>query len=487
MSFASYEFLFKFLPLALVVVWIATAIGGARLFVPALAAVSVAFYASSSLAHLALLLTLIASSWLLSRLHAALNGGAIAGAAILAGVLVNLSTLGVWKYGDSLVEAINALTPFEAREPGLLMPLGISFYALQQIGYLLDLHKGRTRVRGLLDYAAFVLFFPQLLAGPIVRHKRMGAEFDRVRAGVPLSERLDMAGQGFFWIAMGLFKKTVIADSLARLTVPDLTAAAGGDITAFEAWRLMLASPLRIYFDFAGYSDMAVGLGLLFGVRLPANFNAPFRVGNFREGWRRWHITFHQFIRDHVYGPLSRRLAGVPLGGLLAMFIAVMLSALWHVDNVQLLVWGLGVFAFILLGMRLKFAPGRGAWRYIGVELVLSGVIAVVFVAPSGEIAARVLLSAVGIGPGAWSWAQFSWAQDGLSLLAVLSVYALAKTEISTQTLIGGERGHPRRTLFGWRPPAFALGPGWAWFAAALFLTGVWFAGESAPFIYFQF
>lgn len=487
MSFASYEFLFEFLPLALVVVWIATAIGGARLFVPALAAVSVAFYASSSIPHLILLLGLIALTWVLSRLHAALPGGRAGGLVILIGVLVNLSALGVWKYGDSLVEAFNALTPFEAREPGLLMPLGISFYALQQIGYLLDLHKGRTKVRGPIDYAGFVLFFPQLLAGPIVRHTRMSAEFERVRAGIAFSERLDMAGQGFVWIAMGLFKKAVIADSLARVSVPDLTAAAGGDITTFEAWRLMIASPLRIYFDFAGYSDMAVGLGLLFGVRLPANFNAPFRVSNFREGWRHWHITFHQFIRDHVYGPLSRRLAGVPLGGFAAMFVAVMLSALWHVDNVQFLVWGLGVFAFILIGMRLKFAPGRGAWRYVGIEIVLSGVIAVVFVAPSGEVAVTVLLAAIGLGEGAWRWADFDPLRDGATLAAVLAVYGLAKTEISTQTLIGADRTHPRRTLFGWRPPAFTLGPGWAVFAATLFLAGAWFAGESAPFIYFQF
>ena len=487
MSFASYEFLFSFLPLALAAVWLATAIGGARLFAPALAAVSVAFYAASSVAHLILLIALVLVTWTLSRIFTAVKTAPGAGWIIAAGVLVNLSALAVWKYGDSLVQAWNALGLIQAQEPGLLIPLGISFYALQQIGYLLDLRKGRTAARGLVDYAAFVMFFPQLLAGPIVRHKRMAADIDRVRAGIALNERLDMAGQGFVWIAAGLFKKAVIADSLARLSVPDLTAAAGGDIAAFEAWRLMLASPLRIYFDFAGYSDMAVGLGLLFGVRLPANFNAPFRVSNFREGWRHWHITFHQFIRDHVYGPLRKRLAAFPAGGFVALFLAVMLSALWHVDNVQFLIWGLGVFAFIMIGMRLNFRPGGGAWRYVGVELVLSGVIAVVFVAPGGDVAARVLLAAMGVGEGAWRWAEFDWLADGGSIIAVLAVYAFAKTEISTQTLLYAARSHPRRRLFGWRPPAFSLGPGWAFYAAALFLAGVWFAGESAPFIYFQF
>ena len=487
MSFASYTFLFEFLPLALAAVWLATAIGGARLFVPALAAVSVAFYAASSIPHLILLLALITVTWVLSRLFSALKDAPGAVWIIAAGVLVNLSALAIWKYGDSLVQAWNMLGFMPAREPGLLMPLGISFYALQQIGYLLDLNKGRTRARGLLDYAAFVLFFPQLLAGPIVRHTRMAAEFDRVRAGIDFNTRLDMAGQGFVWIAAGLFKKAVIADSLARISVPDLTAAAGGDIAAFEAWRLMLASPLRIYFDFSGYSDMAVGLGLLFGVRLPANFNAPFRVSNFREGWRHWHITFHQFIRDHVYAPLRKRLPGGGRSAFAALFLSVMLSALWHVDNVQFLIWGLGVFAFILIGMRLNFRPGRSAWRYIGVELVLSGVIAVVFVAPGGEVAARVLLAAIGIGDGAWRWTEFDWMVDGGSIAAVLAVYAFAKSEISTQTLLYAERGHARRHLFGWRPPAFAQNAGWALYAAALFLAGVWFTGDSAPFIYFQF
>jgi hypothetical protein len=140
-----------------------------------------------------------------------------------------------------------------------------------------------------------------------------------------------------------------------------------------------------------------------------------------------------------------------------------------------------------MIGMRLSFRPGAGAWRYIGVELVLSGVIAVVFVAPGGEVAARVLLAAIGIGDDAWSWAEFDWIADGGSIAAVLAVYAFAKTEISTQTLLSAERGHPRRRLFGWRPPVFSQSAGWALYAAVLFVTGAWFVGQSAPFIYFQF
>lgn len=487
MSFASYGFLFQFLPLALAGVWIATAAGGPRFAAPAFAAVSVAFYAASSIAHLLLLVSLVLITWLISRIWARVRDHRGAVWLIVAGVLINLSALAVWKYGDSLVETWNMLGVLEARPPGLLMPLGISFYALQQIGYLADLHKRRTKVSGFVDYAAYVLFFPQLLAGPIVRHKRMMGEFSRLRAGISLDERQTMAGQAFIWIAAGLFKKAVIADSLARMTVPDLTAAAGGDVTMLEAWRLMIASPLRIYYDFSGYSDMAVGLGLLFGVRLPANFNAPFRVSNFREGWRHWHITFHQFVRDHVYAPLRRLFNNRKIGTPLAVFIASMISALWHVNNVQFLAWGLCVFALIMIGMRLNFKSGGAGLRYVGVELVLSGIIGVVLVAPGGEVAGRVLLAAAGIGEGALNWGDQNAWMDWAGLAAVLGVYAFAKTEISTQTLIGADRDHPRRTLFGWRPPAFTLGPGWGLYAAVLFLAGVWFAGESAPFIYFQF
>lgn len=487
MSFASYSFLFDFLPFALVAVWLATVVAGARFFAPALAATSIVFYAASSIPHLILLMSLIALTWIISQLWGRVRRHPIAIWLITLGVLVNLSALAIWKYGDSLVVAWNALGLVQAREPGLMMPLGISFYALQQIGYLADLHKSRTKPSGPVDYAAFVLFFPQLLAGPIVKHKRMMAEFARVRAGIGFDERLQMAGQGFFWIAIGLFKKAVIADSLGRLTIPDLTAAAGGDIAMFEAWRVAIASMLRIYFDFSGYSDMAVGLGLLFGVRLPVNFNAPFRVSNFREGWRQWHITFHQFIRDHVYAPLRRMLNDWRAGPMIAMLLAVMLSALWHVDNVQFLVWGLGVFVLILIGMRLSFRPGRTVWGYIGLEVILCGFIATVFVSPDGGTAATILLATIGVGENALDFSDFDSVVDGLTILAVASVYAFSKTEISTQTLISGARDHSRRHIWGWRPPVFQLNFWWGLLGAFLFLSGVWFTGFSAPFIYFQF
>jgi D-alanyl-lipoteichoic acid acyltransferase DltB (MBOAT superfamily) len=486
MSFAGYQFLFEFLPLALAAIWFATAVGGRHLFVPAIVATSAAFYAFSSIPHLLLLVILVAATWAISRVFFRYRDHSAAVWLIRFGVIFNLSALSIWKYGDSLVATYNALTPFHANPPSLLLPLGISFYSLQQIGFLLDLEKGRAKISGPLEYAGFVMFFPQLLAGPIVRQRRMSVEFDRVRSGIEFDERVRMACIGFAWIASGLFKKTVFADSLARLTDPDIIAAYSGSIGTFEAWRLLLASPLRIYFDFSGYSDMAVGLALLCGVRLPYNFDAPFRVSNFREGWRHWHITFHHFIRDHVYGPLRRRLSGVPHGTIIAILVSVMLSALWHVDNLQFLLWGLGLFVFILIGMRLRFKPGERAWFYIGIEVILSGVIAVVFVAPDGSTAATILLAAVGVADSLFVHSR-DWAADVLSLFWVPALYALAKTEISTQTLIGSPKDHPRRTFFGYAPPEFSLTPGWAAYFAVLFLTGIWFAGYSEPFIYFQF
>ncbi|MEO1038074.1 MAG: MBOAT family O-acyltransferase [Pseudomonadota bacterium] len=486
MSFASYGFLFEFLPVALALVWLATAVSS-RLILPAILLVSLAFYAFSSIAHLGLLAGLVVATWSISWIWDAVKSTVFKRVLLTLAILLNLGALGIWKYGDSLIEVWNAIGLPYAEQPGLLLPLGISFYALQQIGYLADLARGRTERRSLGEYAAFVLFFPQLLAGPIVKHSRMSAEFDRLRAGIGISERMDMAAIGFVWIAMGLFKKTVIADTLGRIITPHIALAASGEIASWQAWQIFLAGAPRIYFDFSGYSDMAIGLGLLFGIRLPYNFDAPFRVDNFREGWRRWHITFHQFIRDHVYAPLRRLFPNWSFAPLFALFVSAILSGLWHVDNLQFVAWGTALFVFLWAGSRLSFRVGKGGnlARYMVVEVAACGVLTTLLLVASADVM-RVLtaLFAFSAGSGA---AQTPLWLIGLQFAFIIGIYAFAKTEISTQILLNGAHDHKRRHIFGWRPPVFRLEPFWALFFAALFLCGLWFAGFSAPFIYFQF
>ncbi|MEL6567044.1 MAG: MBOAT family O-acyltransferase [Pseudomonadota bacterium] len=488
MSFATYDFLLTFLPAAVLLAWLATWVSARYLLIPAILAASIAFYAYSSIPHLILLLSLIGVTWLCGVAYARFRPNALGDFILSLGVLANLSALLVWKYSGSLVETWNTLGWIQVQPPGFIMPLGISFYALQQIGYLLDLRRGRAQGRPLPDYTAFVLFFPQLLAGPIVTQKRMMKEFDRVRAGIPFPDRVDLATLGLAWITIGLFKKTVIADSLARLTVPLITKASVGELSLLEAWQIGLAGAPRIYFDFSGYSDMAVGIGLLFGVRLPANFNAPFRPRSIREAWARWHITFHHFVRDHVYRPLRNRLEGVPLGLPIVFFLIFAVSALWHGDSLQYIVWGLLIWVlFVAVDWLNMVLPRRlkPSADYIS-RVILTLLLPLIFMAPDLEVA--LFIAARLVDPSGWATTLAAFSiEQGIVLVGLVALLVIMKREIATQILLSGRVSHPERTFYGWRPPAWSPSLGWAIFLGVLMIVSFHFVGLSPPFFYFKF
>lgn len=223
---------------------------------------------------------------------------------LLAGVAANLAAIGFFKYAGFLVEILNALTAADVPVPHILLPLAISFYTFQQIAYLVDCHEGRIGRPNPIRYAMFITFFPQLIAGPIVHYREIVPQIERDE-----TFRIDQAKLvlGFTVFCFGLFKKIGMADTLAPLAQPLWDLAAGGEAAYLAfAWRGAVAFALQLYFDFSGYSDMAIGLGLMFGILLPFNFDSPYKSQTIIEFWSRWHITLTRFLTAYLYNPITK-------------------------------------------------------------------------------------------------------------------------------------------------------------------------------------
>lgn len=274
------------------------------------------------------------------------------------GVCGNLGTLGYFKYTDFFITNVNTLAGASYPLQEIVLPLGISFFTFQQIAYLVDRNRGEVQEHGLLQYALFVVFFPQLIAGPIVHHKDMMPQLSHTM-GSGLKVRDLSLGVSIF--AIGLFKKVVIADEMARFASPVFAAALGGsEPSLFEAWGGALAYTFQLYFDFSGYSDMAIGIGAMFGVRLPLNFNSPYKATSIIDFWRDWHMTLSAFLRDYLYIPLG----GNRFGRLLRyrnLMITMVLGGLWHGAAWTFVIWGALHGLYLVVNHAWRFATRR--WR----------------------------------------------------------------------------------------------------------------------------
>jgi len=253
---------------------------------------------------------------------------------LIIGIISNLSLLVYFKYSDFFISNMNNTTGLHVELLHLALPLAISFFTFQQIAYLVDSYRGETKEYDFLNYALFVTFFPQLIAGPIVHHKEMMPQFAKINN--KLKNYANIA-TGLFIFSIGLFKKVVIADTFA------LWATAGFDnsvsLTFFEAWATSLAYTFQLYFDFSGYTDMAIGAALLFNIKLPINFNSPYKARDIQDFWRRWHITLSRFLRDYIYIPLGGNRKGKfrTYYNLMATFV---LGGLWHGAGWTFVFWG---------------------------------------------------------------------------------------------------------------------------------------------------
>ena len=315
------------------------------------------------------------------------------------GVVFNLGLLGYFKYANFFVDNINALLGMDWRVGRILLPIGISFYSFTQIAFLVDAYEGKVNEANPVHFGLFVTYFPHLVAGPVLHHAQMMPQFAdpsiyRLRA--------DHFVGGLAIFVLGLFKKVVFADGIAPYADAVFNPVDGGAIPTFgEAWLGALAYTLQLYFDFSGYSDMAVGMSWMFNVRLPFNFNSPYQAHNISDFWRRWHISLSNFLRDYLYIPLGGNRSGA-FRRYLNLSITMLLGGLWHGASWSFVCWG-GLHGLYLmahhgfraaLGVRARaWLDGSRAWSAAAWTLTLLAVIAawVFFRAQSLPGAARMI------------------------------------------------------------------------------------------------
>lgn len=331
MLFNSYGFIFAFLPVVLIMYFLFLRL---RYFFIAklwLALSSLFFYGWWNVHYIPLILLSIAVNYVVGR--RLVSSTTRRSVILFVGIAFNVLLLGYYKYADFFIVNWNGLTGAHVPVLHLLLPLGISFFTFTQIAYLVDAFRGRVQEYKLINYILFVTFFPHLIAGPILHHKDMMPQFERLRNKVWNWSNV-MSGALLFCI--GLTKKMLIADTLAGYANSGFTNA-----TQFiDSWVACLSYTFQIYYDFSGYTDMAIGVALLFNIRLPQNFNSPYRATSIQDFWRRWHITLSHFLRDYIYIPLggSRRGFWTAIRNVLITFL---IGGIWHGASWMFILWGL--------------------------------------------------------------------------------------------------------------------------------------------------
>ncbi len=339
MLFNSYIFIFFFLPITLLIFYQIGARGNHQIAIAWLVAASLFFYAWWNPNYLGLILFSILFNFAMGvSLSQKIDNTSIKKKSILIyGVTINLALLFYFKYTNFTIDNLGDLLGTDFNLNKILLPLAISFFTFQQIAYLVDAYRGLTREYNFLHYCLFVTFFPQLIAGPIVHHKEMLPQFSKQNIYRFNSSNLAIGCTIFI---IGLFKKVVIADTFAIYATPVFTAAdSGAAINFFQAWEGAISYTFQLYFDFSGYSDMAIGLGRMFGVKLPLNFNAPYKAYNIIDFWRRWHITLSRFLRDYLYFSLGGNKKG-SIRRYFNLLVTMVLGGLWHGAGWTFVAWG---------------------------------------------------------------------------------------------------------------------------------------------------
>jgi alginate O-acetyltransferase complex protein AlgI len=500
MLFSSYTFLFQFLP-ATVLAFAAARRHSPRAGIMVLVGASSFFYGAWRPVYLLLFAASVAVNFALGlRMEDPLRRRSIG----TFGVALNLAVLCYFKYTNFIFDSLNTLTGAPLPFVNIILPLGISFFTFQQIAYLVDVMRGAKVERDIVSYTLFVSFFPHLIAGPLVHHAEMIPQFKRGRTG----RSAVLAARGLAIFAAGLFKKVVIADNLAQFVSPVFAHLdAGGGVTTSWAWLATLAYTLQIYFDFSGYSDMAIGLALLFGIRLPVNFRSPYQATSIIEFWRCWHITLSRFLRDYLYIPLGGNRLGEQRR-YINLLVTMLLGGLWHGAGWNFLVWG------GLHGIYLSINHFWRGWRGGKPEVSIAGLMVkgacwaltffavvvawVFFRAKTAAGAWQMLQGLFGVEAGSSAYASpgilrlmdlpMLVGEERLLLIgggavALALAMALCLPNVPQLFRYREYRRAPERTAWlRWRPNA-----AWALLSAlalAISLFGMW---QRLEFLYFQF
>jgi alginate O-acetyltransferase complex protein AlgI len=478
MLFNSYSFILLFLPVVLAGYFV---LGRLNNLAPViwLALASLAFYAVSNWQFVALLLASIAFNyvvgWLLisTRLRPRTRF-----AVLTAGVAGDLVVLGYFKYAGFLAANLDALFSTNLTV-NILLPVGISFYTFTQIAFLVDAYRGQVAHYALPHYALFVSYFPHLIAGPILHHKDMIPQFERAEAKRP-NPHLILCGLMIF--AIGLFKKTALADG-----IQPMVAVAFGPVTPSfdQAWIGALAYTFQLYFDFSGYSDMAIGISLMFGIFLPINFNSPYKAVSIIDFWRRWHMTLSQFLRDYLYIPLG----GNRRGGVLRyvnLMITMVLGGFWHGAAWTFAAWGAlhGVYLCVnhawnnygpKIPSRFEAIANLAAFLLTFVAVVVGWV----FFRADGMTSALTVLSRMA------DPRHLVLGRGEIAEIGFVAIYAaIAWFAPNTQAVMGYDHGS--RTV-GEPLGAWPRRPAFLYASAALLACGILGIQQHSEFIYFRF
>jgi len=431
----------------------------------------------------------------------ALSGKSLRRMLLTIGIVANLALLGYYKYANFFVNTVNDLTGTSFNLDNIILPLAISFFTFQQIAYLVDAYQRKTEEHSFLHYALFVTFFPQLIAGPIVHHGEMMSQFSKPETFRFNPGKMEL---GLTIFSLGLFKKVLLADGIARYSSPVFQAAFAGDtITVIEAWIGALGYSFQLYFDFSAYSDMAIGIALMFGICLPVNFMSPYKAVNIIDFWRRWHMTLSRFLRDYLYFPLggnrkgkARRYAN--------LMITMLLGGLWHGAGWTFALWGglHGGYLILnhawhhvrrLLGHDLEKSTVWGRTLARGITFLAIVVGWVYFRADNFESANYILSTMFGfqhvsilgseLFPGRMLHQVLIW------LIALSALVWFMPNVLQWSGYVEGQHGWKSKwipqqliTLFQFRLTAM-----WAVFCSALMVFSILKLTHVSEFLYFQF
>jgi D-alanyl-lipoteichoic acid acyltransferase DltB (MBOAT superfamily) len=509
MLFNSYEFLLLYLPVVLFGFFL---IGrhSHQLAAGWLVAASVFFYGWWNPKFVLLLLGSIAFNFAMGRAISRIPGQAKAKYLLAAAITANLVVLGIFKYFDFFIATVNGVAHTNLSLAGIILPLGISFFTFTQIAFLVDAYRGLAREYSPVHYALFVSYFPHLIAGPVLHHKQMMPQFALPETYRPNWENLAV---GLTIFTIGLAKKVLIADNLAPTADGVFGAASEGrTLMFFEAWIGALAYTFQLYFDFSGYSDMAIGLARMFNVKFPLNFNSPYKATSIVDFWRRWHMTLSAFLREYLYFALGGNRKG-PVRRYVNILLTMLLGGLWHGASWTFVAWGglHGLFLAVNHGWRaLGIKMWRGpAWCLTFLAVVVSWVF---FRADSFQTAGSILLSMSGANgfsfpvafehiPAVTSLIETIVGEvdfGGLTTVAAFgrraaialgTAAAIAFVLPNTQQLL---RNHNPaweavEPVSGWLRVAWRSDRAWSFGIAALLVLSIFGFSRTSSFLYFQF
>ncbi|WP_298409446.1 MBOAT family O-acyltransferase [Janthinobacterium sp.] len=515
MLFNSFAFLFGYLPIVLAGYFLLdrlTSCASWRL-APAvwLALASLFFYAWWDVRYLPLLLASICVNYGAGRLLGA-STGAARKRVLVAALALNLGLLAYYKYANFFIDSVNAVAVAAGADAAslpwhgldIILPIGISFFTFTQIAFLVDCYRGEVREYRFIHYVLFVSYFPHLIAGPVLHHRDMMPQFADPANAHPRAANFAI---GLSIFTIGLAKKVLIADNLSPLAMPVF--AAGATPTLIEAWIGVLAYTFQLYFDFSGYSDMAIGLSRLFGVKLPLNFNSPYKAANIADFWRRWHMTLSRFLRDYLYIPLGGSRHGEAMR-YRNLMLTMLLGGLWHGAGWTFVIWGglHGLYLVLQQAWQRVFGAARSHW-WPGVLTFLAVMLAWVFfrapdVATAWDITGALVgangvslprgLASHAAGLAQWglhpAFDGIRWIElAGPGLPVLLGAMLLAFKAPNTQEIFflyepAIERifQPSGRWAFSWRPTRR-----WSVGFAALFVACIFGMNRVTEFLYFQF